>query len=126
MSDPNAPLPPTGFVPAATSSTDDALAWVSIATGALSWLVCCCAPIPLLGLLSAIAGLILAITSTICGGFALRSASREGRRTDLAIIGLVLGGGRLVVTFGLLGLAVVLVMLGVGAGLLGEFQHLAH
>ncbi len=127
MSDPGSPegapaYPPSGFGPSpSTSPPSDVLAWIAIATGGLSWLMCCCAPVPLLGMISGLAGLVLALASVIVGAFAYRDAKRDGGRTELAVIGIGLGGSRLVITLGLVGLAIVLVALGMGAGILSAF-----
>jgi peptidoglycan biosynthesis protein MviN/MurJ (putative lipid II flippase) len=109
-------------MPAQASSRGDGLAWASIATGAASWLVCCCAPVPFVGMIMGILGLLSAVASVVCGALAYRSATRDGGRTDLPLIGLALGGGRLVLTFGVIGVAVVLLALGFGAGML-EMLH---
>ncbi|GAB4114840.1 MAG: hypothetical protein OHK0013_49480 [Sandaracinaceae bacterium] len=132
MTDPNAlptgppaELPASGLVPVAqTSSKKDGLAWASIATGALSWITCCCAPVPFVGMIAGGLGLVSALASVVCGAIAYRSATRDGGRTDLPLIGLVLGGSRLVLTLGAVGVVIVLIASGVGVGILEMLQRM--
>ena len=102
---------------------DDTMGWVAIATGALGWLSCCCTPIPFIGLLFALGGLVFAVVATITGYLALQKAKQQNSRTDLAMIGLVLGAVRLGLTVLGIVAVVVLMALGLGAGILEGITH---
>jgi hypothetical protein len=113
--------PPPGPPP-----NDDTLGWVGIAASCASWLACCCTPIPFLGLLANFVGLVLATGGTVCGAIAYRNAKRGGGRTDLALVGLLIGAARLVLTLGAIGVLLVLVAVIGVAGVADYVQRAGH
>jgi hypothetical protein len=122
------PLPPSSYgqPPYGTPGApppDDTMAWASIATSVASWLTCCCAPIPFVGMIVSLGGLLLAVAGLVCGILAYQQAKRVSGRTDLPIIGMVIGALRLVLTVGIV--VVALVTLGT-VGLAAYFQQAGH
>lgn len=118
--------PPSGYggpPPGGPPAGDDTLSWVAIGCGAGSWLTCCCAPIPFVGTIAWLGGLLLAIAGTIAGYMAWQSGKRAGTRTDLAMTGMVLGATRLGLTILFIGAILVLVALGMGAGIIEGLVH---
>ena len=85
------------------------MAWAGIASSSVSWLTCCCAPIPFVGALAGLGGVLFAIVGIVCGVLGYQSAKRVGGRTDLPIIAIVIGSVRIVLTVGFVVLVVVLV-----------------
>ena len=122
--DPYAPYPPSSYgAPPGAPAPDDTLAWAGIASSVASWLTCCCAPIPFIGMILGLGGLLLSVVGVVCGMLAYRAATRVGGRTDLAIIGIAIGALRLLLTVGLVALAIV--VLG-AAGMAAYFQQQGH
>lgn len=125
--DPYAPLPPSTYGappgPPQGPAHDDTLAWAGVATSVISWLTCCCAPIPFVGFVVSLIGLLLAVVGVVCGALAYRTAKAVGARTDLPIIAMVVGGLKLLLTAGIVVLAVV--MLG-AAGIAAYFDRAGH
>lgn len=114
-----APLGPSGYGgPPMGSQGDDQMAWIGIALSGLSWVACCCSPIPFVGLVAAGGGFLFAIGGMVCGYLALQKAKQANTRTDLAMIGLVLGGVRLGLTALVIVGVIAMVVLGVGVGVL--------
>ncbi len=101
---------------------DDTLAWAGIASSVASWLTCCCTPIPFVGVIFALGGLLLAVVGVVCGFLAYRAAKPIGARTDLAIVGIAIGAARLIITFGVVAIALVVV----GAAGIAAFVEGAH
>jgi hypothetical protein len=118
-------LPPSGYG-APPPASDDTLAWVGIGFSSVSWLSCCCGPIPVVGMFGALGGLLLAIGGVIAGYMALQNANRMQTRTDLAKIAIGLGAARLIMTVLVLVLVVVLVMLGFGIAGLEAYTQSHH
>jgi len=115
-------LPPSGF--GGGPPSDDTMAWVGIACSGLSWLSCCCGPVPFVGMIGAFGGLLLAVGGIIAGWLALQNAQRMQTRTDLAKIAIGLGAARVILTVLAVGAFFVLAMLGIGiAGLEAYTQH---
>lgn len=112
--------PPSAYGPPAS---DDQMAWISIALGSLGWVSCCCGPIPFIGLIGALGGFLLSIGAIVAGYMALQKAKQQNTRTDLAMIGLILGGTR--VGLGVLGIVILVVLMiaGVGIGVLEGITH---
>jgi hypothetical protein len=122
---PAAPLAPSsyGYGPPGGSPNDDTIAWASIVCSGLGWVSCCCGPIPFLGILAGFGGLALSVAGVICGYLALQKAKQNNGRTDLPMIGIVLGAVRLgLVVVGLV-IVVGMVVLGVGVGVLEGITH---
>jgi hypothetical protein len=113
--------PPPGPPP-----SDDTLGWAGVAASVLSWLLCCCTPIPFVGLLANVAALLLSLVGVICGGLAYRQATQRGGRTDLALIALLVGGLRLLVIGALFAVFVVVVAVVGMAGVSEYLQNLGH
>jgi hypothetical protein len=110
-----AQLPPSGY---GAPPSDDTMAWVGIACSSVSWLTCCCGPIPFVGLFGAFGGLLFAIVGVGCGWMALQTAQRAQTRTDLAKFAIGIGAARLILTVLTVAAIFVLAMLGIGiAGL---------
>jgi hypothetical protein len=107
--DPLSPLPPSAFGPPPGPANDDTLAWVGVACSSISWLLCCCAPIPFVGFLSNLLGGALALGGLVCGILAYRTAKRVGGRTDLPSIAMVVGGAGVALRLGLVALVLVLI-----------------
>jgi tryptophan-rich sensory protein len=105
---------------------DETLSWVAIACGGGSWLTCCCAPIPFVGTIAWLGGLLLAIAGAIAGYMAWQNAKRAGGRTDLAMTGMVLGATRLGLTILFIGAILVMVALGLGAGIVEGILNSGH
>lgn len=119
-----APPPSPGYGgPPGGPPVDDTMGWVAVVCSSLSWLTCCCTPIPLVGIFGAFGGLLFAVVGAVCGYLALQKAKQQSSRTDLAMIGLVLGAVRLGLT--VLGIVAVIVLmaLGLGVGILEGITH---
>lgn len=121
---PLAPLPPSGFGPGGAAPFDETLSWVSIACSSLAWMSCCVCWIPFFGGLIGLGATILALIGTIIGYLQWQKAkATPGARTDLPLIGFVLGAVRVGLTVGALGLFMTLMMLGVGGAFLQGLMH---
>ncbi len=120
-----APLGPSGYggPPYGGPQGDDQMAWIGIVCSSLGWFSCCCSPIPFVGIFAAGGGLLFSIAGTICGYLALQKAKQANGRTDLAMIGLVLGAVRLGLTALAIVAIVAMVVLGVGVGVLEGITH---
>lgn len=102
---------------------DDTMAWAGIICSSLGWFTCCCWPIPILGFLGMGGGFLLSVAGVVCGYLALQKAKQAQTRTDLAMIGIVLGAVRLGLMVLFIIIAVAAVMLGVGVGVLEGITH---
>ncbi|MFO0685517.1 MAG: hypothetical protein U0234_25885 [Sandaracinus sp.] len=121
---PLAPLPPSGFGPGGAPPFDETLSWVAIACSSVSWASCCCSWVPFVGWFISIGGTFLALVGVIIGYMQWQKAKAiQGARSDLPMIGLVIGAVRLGLTIGAIGLVVVLMVMGVGVGILEGITH---
>lgn len=102
---------------------DDAMGWAAIACSSLAWVSCCCSPIPFVGFIAFGGGLLLAVAGVICGYMALQKAKQQSTRTDLAMIGLVMGAVRLGLTALVFVGVIAMVVLGVGGVALESLLH---
>jgi hypothetical protein len=99
------------------------MAWVSIALSSLGWLSCCCGFVPFIGIVGAGGGFLLSIGGIVCGYLALQKAKQQSTRTDLAMIGIVLGAVRLGLFALVIAVAVVLMIAGVGLAGFEQYTH---
>ncbi len=124
LPDPHNPYPLSTYgTPPQPSPPDDTLAWAGIASSVASWLTCCCMPIPFIGMVFGLGGLLLSVVGVVCGILAYRAAGPVGGRTDLPILAIVIGALRLVLTVGAVVAAIVLIGT---VGFAEYFQHAGH
>lgn len=117
-----APLPSSGYgYGGGGPPADDTLAWIGVACSGLSWLTCCCFPIPIINVVGGLGGFALAIAGTICGYMAWQKAKQANTRTDIAMAGLVIGA--LSIGLRVLGIIAVVAMIVLGVGIAGFEQY---
>lgn len=102
---------------------DDTLAWVSVALSGLGWVSCCCGPIPFVGMIGALGGGLLSVAGAVCGYLAWQKAKQQSTRTDIAMVGMVLGITKLALF--VVGIIAVVGMLALGVGIVG-LEGLTH
>ncbi len=102
---------------------DDTLAWVSVVLSGLGWVSCCCGPVPLVGMIGALGGSLFSVAGAICGYLAWQKAKQQSTRTDIAMVGMVLGITKLALF--VVGIIVALGMLALGVGVIG-LEGLTH
>ena len=103
--------------------SDDTMAWVGVALSSAGWVSCCCGFVPILGLFAGLAGLAASIAGTICGYLAWQKAKQQNTRTDIALVGLVLGATRLALVVVLIGVVIVAMIAGVGLAGFEQYTH---
>jgi hypothetical protein len=103
--------------------SDDTLAWVSVALSSTGWVSCCCGAIPIVGIIGAFGGLLLSLAGAICGYLAWQKAKQQNTRTDIAMVGMVLGISRIVLVVLMIGIGLLMLAMGVGVGLLEGITH---
>jgi hypothetical protein len=119
-------LGPSGYGPPPSQygpPPDDNMAWAGIGLSSLGWVSCCCGFVPFVGIFGALGGLLFSIGGIVCGYLALQKAKQFNTRTDLAMIGIVLGAVRLGLMLLFIVLGVVLLVAGVGVGFLEQYTH---
>ena len=107
-------------------NSNDTMAWIGVVMSSISWISCCCTPVPFVGLLFALGGMLFAIAGLVCGVIAYREGKRTGTRTDIALVGAILGGTRLGLTVGSVVLVGLLLALGVGGAILEGIANGSH
>lgn len=119
-----APLVPSSYGgPPQGGQPDDTMAWASVALSSLGWMSCCCGPIPILGLIALLGGFAFSVAGVICGYMAWQKAKQQNTRTDIAIVGMVLGGIRLGLLLLMIIIGVVALLAGVGLAGFEEYTH---